>query len=287
MFERPETRSPDDLTVVVVSLVGGAALKACLTALACQADRIVVVGRGASDTADDAKTPVPVLRMKALVAARTPYVAFIEDTAVPGADWRRGLSAAFAMDGTAAVAGPITISPSLSSRGLALGLSEYARFSPKEMKQDPASGLPGLAFAVARDAVLPLLDDQTGGLIEGDLFRCLMETGKTVRTSDAMSVCYAAEHEQGARLRTRFQHGRLFAGRRFPKALLVRRLGHAAGCLLLPAAMIHRTLRDRPQGLKVWPGAVLWLCLLSTAWSAGEFTGYLTGSVGDAAESWI
>ena len=287
MFERPEAPWPDDLTVVVVSLVGGAALEACLTALARQAARIVVVGRGASDTADDAKTPVPVLRMKALVAARTPYVAFIEDTAVPGADWRRGLSAAFAMDGTAAVAGPITISPSLSSRGLALGLSEYARFSPKEMKQDPASGLPGLAFAVARDAVLPLLDDQTGGLIEGDLFRCLMETGKTVRTSDAMSVCYAAEHEQGARLRTRFQHGRLFAGRRFPKALLVRRLGHAAGCLLLPAAMIHRTLRDRPQGLKVWPGAVLWLCLLSTAWSAGEFTGYLTGSVGDAAESWI
>lgn len=286
MFERPETPSPDDLTVVVVSLVGGAALKACLTALACQADRIVVVGRSASDTADDAKTPVPVLRMKALVAARTPYVAFIEDTAVPGADWRRGLSAAFAMDETTAVAGPITISPSLSSRGLALGLSEYARFSPNEMKQDPASGLPGLAFAVARDAVLPLLDDQTGGLIEGDLFRRLIETGKTVRTSDAMSVCYAAEHEQGARLRTRFQHGRLFAGRRFPKALLVRRLGHAAGCLLLPAALIHRALRDRPQGLKVWPGAVLWLCLLSTAWSAGEFTGYLTGSVGDAAESW-
>lgn len=286
MFERPEAPSPDDLTVVVVSLVGGAALEACLTALARQADRIVVVGRGASDTADDAKTPVPVLRMKALVAARTPYVAFIEDTAVPGADWRRGLSAAFAMDGTAAVAGPITISPSLSSRGLALGLSEYARFSPNGMKQDPAWGLPGLAFAVARDAVLPLLDNQTGGLIEGDLFRRLIETGKTVRTSDAMSVCYAAEHEQGARLRTRFQHGRLFAGRRFPKALLVRRLGHAAGCLLLPAAMIHRALRDRPQGLNVWPGAVLWLCLLSTAWSAGEFTGYLTGSVGDAAESW-
>jgi hypothetical protein len=286
MFDRPEDAPPDDLTVVVVSLVGGAALEACLTALARQAARIVVVGRGAPEAVDHAKASVPVLRMNALLAAQTPYVAFIEDTAVPDAGWRRGLSAALAMDGTAAVAGPIIISPHLSPRGRALGLSEYARFSPTEMKQAPASGLPGLAFAVAREDVLPLLDKQTGGLIEADLFHRLIETGKTVRTSDAMSVCYAAEHEQGARLRTRFQHGRLFAGRRFPKALLGHRLGYAAGALFLPLVMIRRALRNPPQGLNVWPGVVLWLCLLSTAWSAGEFTGYLTGSVGDAAESW-
>lgn len=281
MFERPEDTPPDDLTVVVVSLVGGAALDQCLAALAPQAPRIVVVGRCAPGGGDSAS--VPKLRMAALLAARTPYVAFIEDTAVPGPTWRQGLKAAFA-NGAVAVAGPITISPRLSARCRALGLSEYARFQPSETEPTPA--LPGLAFAVARDAVLPLLSDQTEGLIEGDLFRRLIEAGKTVRTSNAMEVCYAAEHKQGARLRTRFQHGRLFAGRRFPKALLGRRLGYAAGSLLLPVVMARRALRDHPPALNVWPAVVLWLCLLSTAWSAGEFVGYLTGSVGDAAESW-
>lgn len=284
MFERPEDDPPDDLTVVVVSLVGGAALEACLAALTRQAARIVVVGRGAPDAADNARISVPALRMKALLAARTPYVAFIEDTAVPGGGWRRGLSAAFAVDGTAAVAGPITISPRLSARGRALGLSEYARFSPTETKQAP--GLPGLAFAVAREVVLPLLDDQTDGLVEGDLFRRLMEAGMSVRSPDAMLVCYAAEHEQGARLQTRFQHGRLFAGRRFPKAFVGHRLGYASASLLLPVVMVRRALRDHPPALNVWPAVVPWLCLFSVAWSAGEFIGYLTGSVGDAAESW-
>lgn len=286
MFERPEEVRPDDLTVVVIALVGGAALAACLAALAHPAARTIVVGRGAPGWPADAETSVPALRMAALLAAETPYVAFIEDTAVPGTGWRQGLRDALARDGAAAVAGPITISPRLTARCRALGLSEYARFQPSGTEQPPASALPGLAFAVARDAVLPLLDDQTEGLVEGDLFRRLIEAGKTVRTSNAMAVCYAADHAQGARLQTRFQHGRLFAGRRFPRAFVGRRLAFAAGAVLLPVVMVRRALKDHPKALRVWPGVALWLCLLSVAWSAGEFVGYLTGSVGDAAESW-
>lgn len=284
MFERPEEVRPDDLTVVVISLVGGAALATCLTALAHQAARTMVVGRGAPDWAEGAETSVPALRMAALKAAQTPYVAFIEDTAVPGPSWRQGLTLALAADGVGAVAGPITISPRLSARCRALGLSEYARFQPTDSEQAPA--LPGLAFAVARDAVLPLLEDETEGLVEDDLLRRLAEAGQSVRTSKAMAVCYAADHPQGARLRTRFQHGRLFAGRRFPRALLGRRLGYAAGTVLLPAVMVRRALQGHPKALRVWPGVVLWLCLFGLAWSAGEFTGYLSGGVGDAAENW-
>lgn len=286
MFERPEEVRPDDLTVVVVSLVGGAALAACLAALAHQAARTIVVGRGAPGWAKDAETSVPALRMTALLAAETPYVAFIEDTAVPGPSWRQGLTLALAADGVAAVAGPITISPHLSARCRALGLSEYARFQPTGTEQPQAAALPGLAFAVARETVLPLLDDPAEGLVEGDLVRRLSEAGQSVRTSNAMAVCYAADHPQGARLRTRFQHGRLFAGRRFPRGFMARRLGYAAGTALLPVVMVRRALQGHPKALRVWPGVVLWLCLFSLAWSAGEFTGYLSGSVGDAAESW-
>ncbi|MGH7021500.1 MAG: hypothetical protein ACREEY_16595 [Brevundimonas sp.] len=286
MFERPEEVRPDDLTVVVVSLVGGAALAACLAALAHQAARTVVVGRGAPGWPKGAEISVPALRLAALLAAKTPYVAFIEDTAVPGPGWRQGLTLALAADGVAAAAGPITISPHLSARGRALGLSEYARFQPNGAEQPKTAALPGLAFAVVRKAVLPLLNNPAEGLVEGDLARRLAEAGQAVRTSNAMAVCYAADHPHGARLRTRFQHGRLFAGRRFPRGFVGRRLGYAAGTVLLPVVMIRRALRGHPKALRAWPGVVLWLCLFSLAWSAGEFTGYLTGSVGDAAESW-
>ena len=278
MFERPD--APDDLTVVVVSLVGGAALAQCLAALPRQATRIVV-GRGARP--EDATSPVPALRLAALRAAQTPYVAFIEDTAVPGPNWAQGLRAVLAGSGAAAAAGPIVISPGLSARGRALGLSEYARFQSAETEQ--ASALPGLAFGVARDTALSVLGDQAEGLVEGDLFRRLVAAGQTVRTSSAR-VCYAAEHEQGARLKTRFQHGRLFAGRRFDKTMLARRLGYAAGAVALPVVMVRRALRNPARELRVWPGVVGWLCLLSLAWSAGEVVGYLSGGVGDAAESW-
>lgn len=285
MFERSEEARQDDLTVVVVSLVGDAALTTCLAALAPQAARIMVVGRSAPGWAEDAEASVPALRLAALQAAQTPYVAFIEDTAVPTPGWTQGLRSAFA-EGAVAVAGPITISPLLSARCRALGLSEYARFQPTGNEHTGAAALPGLAFAVARDAVLPLVGDPAEGLVEGDLVRRLFEAGQSVRTSNAMAVCYAVDHAQGARLRTRFQHGRLFAGRRFRRTDLGHRLGYAAAAFLLPAVMVRRALKDHPKELRVWPGVVLWLCLLCAAWSAGEFTGYLTGSVGDAVESW-
>lgn len=280
MFERTDV--PDDLTVVVVSLVGGAALDACLGALTPQASRITVVGRGAPDQTGSV-LPVPVLRMAALRAAQSPYVAFIEDTAMPDANWAQGLRTALAGSDALAAAGPILISPRLSARGRALGLSEYARFQSTETGR--ASALPGLAFAVARGAALSVLGDPPEGLVEGDLFRRLVAAGRTVGASQA-TVVYTAEHEQGARLRTRFRHGRLFAGRRFPRTFLARRLTYAAGALALPPIMVRRALQGRPPELSVGPGVFGWLCLMSLAWSAGEVVGYLTGDVGDAAESW-
>lgn len=281
-----------DLTVVVVALMGGAALQSCLEALAQQnAGNIIVVGRS-KRAAWEAKRAVPQLRLDAIIGAQTRLVAFVEDTCRPGPNWCDSVRKELNRPGVGAVSGPVTISRHLAPRYQALGLSEYGSYSPHRTgliegaPSRDADAVPGLAFAVARDIVLPLVRDRPMGLIEHEMTRALVSSGRSVRLSATMSVNYDAAHLEGASLRTRFGHGRLYAATRFHVRDRSRRIAYAATTPALPMLLTLRALTGSTP--RSWPGlrTVLWLMLIHIAWAAGELVGYCTASAGNSLENW-
>ena len=71
---------------------------------------------------------------------------------------------------------------------------------------------------------------------------------------------------EGARLKTRFDHGRIYGSSQ------TRWASTAAKALLLPAVLTARTLRQPGRG-GLSASTLGWLALQHTAWAAGEFTG--------------
>lgn len=276
------TRLPD-MTVVIISIVGGASLEACRAALQKQGVAVEVFGE-ADDPVEGAKLPVPLQRLRAVTRAKTPYVALIEDTAAPDPDWCETACEALRA-GASAVGGPVVISPLLPARFRALGLCEYGRFTADAAA--PEAVAPGLALAVERAACLPLTENSTLGLVEADLCSALWRAGRTVAYLPGLRVTYAHKHPQGAQLRTRRLHGRLYGSTRVSGRPWWARLGRAMSALALPALLTLRTLRRSEDHRRPPPRVVLWVVAMQTAWAWGEFVGYLTGTPGESLESWI
>jgi hypothetical protein len=232
----------------------------------------------------------PYLRMQALRDARTPFVAFLEDTATATPTWAASALEALADPGIGAVCGPVTVSPSLPPRYQALGLTEYAPFQSGRQAvtaaQDDAARVHGLGFAVRRDAVLALYRPDEPGLIEGEMAGRLHGAGLRLGYVPGMAAAYDQAHEQGARLATRFQHGRLYAAARVSQKGLAARVAHALVAPLLPFILTRRSLAGQPQDLKGSLATVGWVFAMHSAWAAGELVGYLFGASSGSLKSW-
>jgi hypothetical protein len=270
------------LTAVIVSLVGGEALARCRAALA-GADEVLVVGRaaGAEGAQPAGIESVPAMRAWALRGARTPFVALVEDTALPAPGWCAAARAALA-GGAAAAAGPVRVSPELAPRHQALGLTEYAAFGPAP--PEPGRRLPGLGFAVERAAVLALPRKDPDLLLEAEVAGGLAAAGRAIVYSPALGLEYAAAYPEGARLSTRFSHGRLYAAGRVARRGAGARAAYAAGSLLLPILLTFRTLGSS-RG-RLGPATLAWVLAMQSAWAAGELVGSATGDPGAGLASW-
>jgi len=283
--------APDaDLTVVVMTLVGGGAPQRLRVVLESQGAKVII-----PDAADasDRERSVPMLRQRALEAAQTPYVAFLEDTAAPEPGWCQAIREALADPAVGAVAGPVSISASLAPQPRALGFTEYASFQANRFRElaggpgpDDVRTLPGVAFAVRRADLLPIVQALPNGLFEGEALPRLAQAGKAVRYVPEMKVTYALPYAEGAALGTRFQHGRLYGGTRVAGVGVPRRLAYALVAGLLPAILTLRTLKKAPDALRGSPATLAWVLAMHCAWAFGEFTGYVTGGVGDSLKSW-
>lgn len=272
------------LTVAVLSLSGDAVLARRVAELEHQGCRVVAIpeheGRG----------PVPYLRMRALRDATTPFVAFLEDTATVAPTWAAAAVAALADARIGAISGPVTIAPALPPRYRALGLTEYAAFQAGRQTvtaaRDDAARVHGLGFAVRRAAVLDLYRPDEPGLIEGEIADRLHRAGLRLGYVPDMATTYDQPHEQGARLGTRFQHGRLYAATRVSQKGLANRIAYALVACLLPVILTQRSLAGRPLELRGSFGTVGWVFVMHSAWALGEFTGYLFGASADSLKSW-
>ena len=308
------SRSRASLSVIVIPLLGGAQLRACLDALPGSGTEVIVV---CSDTRqaeaarhaeyrsvrviDGSGLTVPQRRALGVSAAAGEIVALIEDTSLPDPAWCNAVLDAFASPATGAAGGPTPISPDLPPRYEALAWSEYGRFhetrahrlalSPAGAKAGepfPIGRLPGNNMACLRDKALALSERQEGSLYEFEISADMQDQGLDILFVPSMRVTYTALDTRNASLASRLNHGRLFASARTDGRGMGQRLVWAAKSCLLPLILSARTLANMTA-----PGATLprqltiagWVVAMETAWALGEFLGYVLGR-GTSHERW-
>ena len=282
------------LSVVVVPLVGGAALEACVAALAhAGAQWVLVVASGPCPPVPDVTcivarpgSSVADRRMIGLRAAATPLVAFLEDTCLPEPGWGAALRAAFAAPDVLVAGGPVRIARSLPPRLKALAIGEYARFAAAhDVEATEIDALAGANFAVRRAAFARA--PMPHGLVDNLVFDEARRSGGRVVFHRLARVAYVAGPPQQTRLSARFHHGRIYGGLVAAERPLAARLPLAVGALAAPAVLIGRNLRDAGPELLRSPPTLLWTVLMHCAWGCGEVVGKLTGRVGRSFEAWV
>jgi hypothetical protein len=279
----------DDLTVIIVALLGGEALNLSVAAVGAQAKTLLVVQRdgritdwfgekvGATDRLD-----IPSKRRRAVELATTPLVALIEDTVIPEPHWASAIAEALSANGAVACGGPVRISGGLPATSRALALSEYGGFGNRKTNQQ-LSVLPGCNFAFRRDALLKAMDGE--GLVDQKVFRELSKVGMLVWAPE-MAVTYARANPEGARLRTRFDHGRIYGSAEGAHAGFARRIGKAGKAILLPPVLTLRSFRNAGPAERRSLPTLGWLALQHAAWAAGEFAGSIAGPSRKGLDEW-
>ncbi|NOY17718.1 MAG: hypothetical protein GXP23_12530 [Gammaproteobacteria bacterium] len=299
------------LGIVIVSLIGGDALRNCLLRIMeTEAPCVVMLGTAEEDITGlrkafpsvrfvtSAGEPVPVRRQHGVQMLDTSLVALIEDSSLPETGWEKAVVNSFVDEKTAAAGGPVQLTDTLAGSYLALGCGEYGRFHPRRFTllatgsvlQDgllPVIRLPGNNLAYRRDILLPLIKDEAQGLIEGEVNNRLLEKGWMIVMNPAMTVSYAHADMHGARLKTRFQHGRLFAGNRVEGSSWQVRVIWAMKSAVLPFLLTLRGMSSMRYAVKPsrWPVVASWIFMMESAWALGEAIGYLRG-VGHSLEAW-
>ncbi len=272
------------LTIAIIELVGGAALQRAIgeaeTLAAGRSDIAVVVVRRS-----EAAT-VPHRRGLALAACKTGYLALVEDTIRLTPAWIEAGLEGFKAPGVAALWGPIKVAQELPSRARALGRMEYGRYGQCGSEGSGAEGLPGACMMFRAAALGQALDGETG-IIEHEVAVRLRSAGHEIRCNPALQVEYCETDDYGARLSTRFGHGRLYASARLVAAGFAARGLAALKAVLLPAVLTVRALRTggNSSSGSAGFGVIFWVMAMASAWALGEFVGAVFGG-GDSAGTW-
>ena len=281
------------ISLAVIGLVGGAATEKCRAALDGQAGlgRAGVITIPQTGAVGDT---IPARRLRALDQTDGALLALIEDTTRVDPGWLAAVLDGFRDPGVGAVWGPVRIAPDLGARFRALGRMEYGRFD-----RSAAIGLPGNCMTFRRSALLAALPPEPdatpagppaatrAGITEHQVAARMQAQGWTILFAPEAGVRYAAADRYGARLSTRFGHGRLYAATSPARHSLAGRAMGAAKALLLPAVLTLRALRHARAAAppRVLLAEAPWIAAMALAWSLGELTGHLCG-IGHSDRSW-
>jgi hypothetical protein len=280
------------MTIVVMALIGGSALERTVAAACATGAEVLVSHRDGRIADPDGRTlgvsgqaSVPMRRQAAAERACGDYVAFLEDTVLPGEGWLPALEAAFRHPDVAAVGGPVDIARHLPPRCRALAWTEYGRFQGGGGDAlAPIGALPGCNFAFRTAALNAMLGNATGGLIDQEIFAAIRASGRQIMFARDMRTTYAAAHPEGVRLRGRFAHGRIYAARSRGRG--AQRLAAALKAFAVPSVLLVRQLGQMRRAGPIDPAALSWMAAMDGAWGAGELTGALFGPGRNGLADW-
>ncbi len=300
------------LSVVVVSFNGASLLERCLTAIEQQTVRddievVVVEARGAHHSvasdlrcrfprmrwlSDPRAETVPQLRNLGIARSRGKVVALLEDDCIAPETWCRSLLDAH-RGPCAAVGGAVEPGHFGTAFDWAMYFFEYARFMPPVPAGDTRA-LPGTNVSYKRAALAELaqggieVPGQGDGFYEVFVHRALRQRGHRLRLDPALAVCNVNSWAPREVLISRFHHGRSFAAMRVAGRTLRTRIPLLGLAMLLPVIQTARIMKEvivRRRYLWRAGRALLWIVLLTTSWSLGEFVGYLAGP-GNSLSRW-
>lgn len=295
------------LTLAVVELAGGKSLFATLAQMKQlngieAVDFVVICKSGLPAGIGGAEYPnirfvehggatIPLRRRRALHEARGSVVGVLEDTVCPSKNWIKAAVSAFSVQGQeiGACWGPVHVSKNLSSKARALAVMEYGRFAVTGLPVVPRASevLPGCGFLVRRQLAIELTETHAHGVFEQQLAEAFWQADYRIGFDPELSVTYHAEDEYGARLSTRLNHGRLYAGTIAQDSTFAQRVFGAMRSLLVPVVLAIRGLKMSqrfPPGRSRF-GEVMWILLMSLFWGIGEFLGFVFGA-GKTIGSW-
>jgi hypothetical protein len=286
---------------VVVVVAGEASLARHLAALEVQCDSTVevlvpYVRTGALDAelhgrarvrgmARDGPREPAELRAMAIAAARGAIVACTEDHCLPADDWCARIRAAHERLPHVAIGGVVDKLEPDTAVGWATYLTDYGRYMPP-LPDAPSPSLTDCNVSYKRGALLEVRDAWRASFHETAVHGALRERGGTLWLDPSIVVAESRPAALRVAIRDRFHHGRLYAGLRAGSARRSVRLVRAGASILLPAVIVARalsTLRRRKRGggagrqvpRRAARGTLAALLGLSTAWAAGEFSGYV------------
>lgn len=282
------------LTVVVIPLAGTGSLQRCLLAIQRAPVTLIVVGRVQPREADSIRAmgatwiesdqPVPQRRAIGAAAARTEWIAFIEDTCEIGTAWHATYNTVCSQAASDAWGGPIDIDAGLPARCAALAAQEYGEYSHARWPR-LATGPGALWRPVARLAGASLLyrahalpsPVPAHGLIETEINERILAAGRMLALHPGLAVTYAVADRGSATWRSRFAHGRIYGGGQRLRSSPFARAAGIAKCMALPAVLVARGYAGLPGGHRHNPRTFGWLFCFALAWSAGEAVGLMFG----------
>jgi glycosyltransferase involved in cell wall biosynthesis len=284
--------SAPQLSVVVASINGFAYVDRCLESLREHAPdaEIVVAAFADEGTARRIRqrwpearlltfrepTPVPKLRAAGIVAARSPFVAVIEDHCVVRDGWARRIVEAH-REGHAVVGGSIRNGADGRIRDWAAFFCEYSEHM-KPLETGVATSLPGMNVSYDRRAIEAMSPLLNWGCYETWLHPHLQRSGLELYADDSITLDHVMQLDVGVFLPQRYHHARSYAGMRNADLGRKRFLYLLASPAVVPLAfyriarnVLRRRLRAR---LAIASPLVL---LYTAAWTVGEAVGYALG----------
>ena len=285
--------SEPQLSVVVASVNGMPYLGACLDALERHAASAEVIVADWTDEETrafvrerfptvrvlsfDEPMAVPELRAAGIFAARTPYVAVIEDHCNVTPGWADRLVAAHEA-GHAVVGGPVRNVMTSRTRDWAAFLCEYSAFMTPETT-GLVSDLPGMNVSYDRAALDAIDDLLHEGRWEGALHARLREGGFQLYLDADAVIDHAKDFGFGEFASQRYHYSRSYAGTRNDELGSKRALFALGSPLLMPLAgwRIARNAMSRGGYGRDLIRATPLIVAYSAVWAAGEAVGYVFG----------
>lgn len=286
------------LSIVIAAWNGPALLEQCLESLLAQARESEVLVVSNFDTEPfhglpglryirmPANTTVPKLRTEGIRQSTGEIVALAEDHCTFAADWCAELLKAHEQS-YPVIGGAVENGESQSALSWAVYFYDYSRFM-LPLRAGPVGALSGNNVSYKRAVLVEAEPAFHDGLVEPFTHGELLKRGHKLYLAPTLVVYHQKRYRARDVIRQAYHLARDFAGTRVQWAPVGRQTAFIVGSLalpvLLPVRILVRVLRKGRMAAELLRSS-LYLALLTTSWSWGEFCGYTAGC-GSSAGEW-
>jgi len=288
------------LSVVIAAHNASDVIAACLSALAPQSGHValeVIVADSSTDATaaivatqfpwvrllhSDEPQTIPALRGRGIAAAEGAVIAILDPFSVAAPDWATQVVNAHARQHHLVAGGSVDLyrAASASYATWALYLNEYGLFMSPVVR-GATWILPGSNLSYKRAALFDGLTPRYPVFWKTEANRVIEGGGSDLWLEPDVRVELNKPIPFGDFLRTRYHHGRCFAGMRVDGATWTTRAARAVSALLVPVVLMGRWTRGfwpKRTGRMRFVASMPAQLALFSVWAWGEACGYLRGT---------